>query len=204
MWHFILLLQYFNHISLYKNSKPTLLPLSHGLVCREKWPVSRPSSSWTQEHISVYTIILINSYRLAVEYTYLLRRPVSTGSNKQATANTQITAWVSLWLTLLTSWFVFTLVLKNYRKCEICLVKNSLLFTGVLLWPTTSLCQCKFQVKSAHRIKNKTTLNKSKLKVPIQRQLNAKNKQNLNQPLKILGWHTNRIYSFNMLSDTGC
>lgn len=116
MWHFILLLQYFNHISLYKNSKPTLLPLSHGLVCREKLPVSRPSSSWTQEHISVYTIILINSYRLAVEYTYLLRRPVSTGSNKQATANTQITAWVSLWLTLLTSWFVFTLVLKNYRK----------------------------------------------------------------------------------------
>lgn len=116
MWHFILLLQYFNHIRLYKNSKPTLLPLSHGLVCREKLPVSRPSSSWTQEHISVYTIILINSYRLAVEYTYLLRRPVSTGSNKQTTANTQITAWVSLWLTLLTSWFVFTLVLKNYRK----------------------------------------------------------------------------------------
>lgn len=135
-------------------------------------PVPEHKNTFQSTPLSSLTV----TYRWAVEYTYLLRRPVSTGSNKQATANTQITAWVSLWLTLLTSWFVFTLVLKNYRKCEICLVKNSLLFTGVLLWPTTSLCQCKFQVKSAHRIKNKTTLNKSKLKVPIQRQLNAKNK----------------------------
>lgn len=75
-------------------------------------PVPEHKNTFQSTPLSSLTV----TYRLAVEYTYLLRRPVSTGSNKQATANTQITAWVSLWLTLLTSWFVFTLVLKNYRK----------------------------------------------------------------------------------------
>lgn len=75
-------------------------------------PVPEHKNTFQSTSLSSLTV----TYRLAVEYTYLLRRPVSTGSNKQTTANTQITAWVSLWLTLLTSWFVFTLVLKNYRK----------------------------------------------------------------------------------------
>lgn len=75
-------------------------------------PVPEHKNTFQSTPLSSLTV----TYRLAVEYTYLLRRPVSTGSNKQTTANTQITAWVSLWLTLLTSWFVFTLVLKNYRK----------------------------------------------------------------------------------------
>lgn len=55
-------------------------------------PVPEHKNTFQSTPLSSLTV----TYRLAVEYTYLLRRPVSTGSNKQTTANTQITAWVSL------------------------------------------------------------------------------------------------------------
>lgn len=110
MGYFILLLQYFNHIRLFLWG---LMVLSAGTNYQyPELPVPEHKNTFQSAPLSSLTV----TYRWAVEYSYLLQRSVSTGSNKQATANTQITAWVSLWLTLLTSWFVFTLLLKNYRK----------------------------------------------------------------------------------------